>query len=306
MDLFPQAFQPTAQRKRILLFSALIMASVAILVATITIVVLYRTALQEEKDRLVVTAQSQARLIEAIARHELVRHGRDGLTEVVKGTLAQLADAHTHYEGFGRTGEFTLAKLQDEHIIFLLSHRHEDEFGTLEHHAPVPISGRYAEPMRRALEGLSGTVVGLDYRGETVLAAYEPVGELNFGIVAKIDLKEIREPFVKAGAVTAGVALLVILLGGGLMLRVCRPLIARLETSEARTRSIVETAADAIITISEQGIVESYNAAAERMFGYPAEEVIGGSVNILIPSPDREQHDRYLQRYLDTGEKKSL
>ncbi|MFQ5495051.1 MAG: hypothetical protein ACE5EX_06685, partial [Phycisphaerae bacterium] len=85
-----------------------------------------------------------------------------GRRDVIEAALAQITDAHEHYEGFGRTGEFTLGELRDNHIIFLISHRHEDAFGTLEHHAPVPMSSPYAEPMRRALRGLSGTVVGMD------------------------------------------------------------------------------------------------------------------------------------------------
>ncbi len=79
-----------------------------------------------------------------------------------------------------------------------------------------------------------------------------------------------------------------------------------LRQSEARNRSIVETAIDGIITIDEYGTIESFNSAAERIFGYGAADVIGQSVTILMPSPDREQHDAYLTRYLKTGERKII
>lgn len=76
--------------------------------------------------------------------------------------------------------------------------------------------------------------------------------------------------------------------------------------SEARTHAIVSSAADGIITIDEQGIVESFNTAAERIFGYAANEVIGQNLNVLIPSPDNEQHDEYIARYLRTGKAKII
>jgi len=71
------------------------------------------------------------------------------------------------------------------------------------------------------------------------------------------------------------------------------------EESDARIRSIVETAADAIITINETGIIQSYNSAAENVFGYSATEAIGQNVSILMPSPYQEEHDGYLLRYRD-------
>lgn len=75
-----------------------------------------------------------------------------------------------------------------------------------------------------------------------------------------------------------------------------------LRTSEAQTRAILTTAADAIITIDERGRIESFNPAASRMFGHTAEEAIGQNVRMLMPSPARDEHDEYIARYLTTGE----
>jgi len=76
---------------------------------------------------------------------------------------------------------------------------------------------------------------------------------------------------------------------------------AALEASEARFRAVVETAADGIITIDAQGIIQSVNPEAERLFGYRNEEIVGQNVKTLMASPDREHHDEYLARYLRTG-----
>src|SRR5712691_7659466 len=77
---------------------------------------------------------------------------------------------------------------------------------------------------------------------------------------------------------------------------------AVLRDSEARQHAILQTAVDGIITIDEWGAVESLNPAAERLFGYTADEVIGQNISLLMPAPYREAHDGYLTRYLQTGE----
>jgi len=75
---------------------------------------------------------------------------------------------------------------------------------------------------------------------------------------------------------------------------------------EARMSSIIATAPDAIITIDENGIIQSFSSAAERLFGYLAGETVGRSVNLLMPSPHREDHDGYLDRYKRTGERRII
>lgn len=79
-----------------------------------------------------------------------------------------------------------------------------------------------------------------------------------------------------------------------------------IEEREARLRSILETAPDAIITIDAHGIIQSFSRAAEKLFGYAAGEVIGCNVKMLMPSPHHEMHDAYLARYGRTGEKRII
>ncbi len=78
-----------------------------------------------------------------------------------------------------------------------------------------PLSSDLAEPMRRALSGQSGSMIGLDYHGVEVLAAYQPVPVLNAGVVAKMDLENIRAPFLRGAAMVIGLALVLVTAGNG-------------------------------------------------------------------------------------------
>src|SRR5262249_36266706 len=73
---------------------------------------------------------------------------------------------------------------------------------------------------------------------------------------------------------------------------------------EAHLQSILDTVPDAMIVIDEHGVIQSFSSAAERLFGYTGDEVIGQNVKRLMPSPYRENHDGYLARYLRTGERR--
>ncbi|PCD02153.1 PAS domain-containing sensor histidine kinase [Sphingomonas spermidinifaciens] len=80
----------------------------------------------------------------------------------------------------------------------------------------------------------------------------------------------------------------------------------KLSAGAMQFRSILATVPDAMVVINDSGEMLSFSAAAERLFGYVEEEVVGCNVKMLMPLPDREQHDGYLSRYLTTGEKRVI
>ena len=110
-------------------------------------------------------------------------------------------------------------------------------------------------------------------------------------------------------------AVIFALVGGGIswlgeQLRLTRSRSKRnardLQMREAHLRSILDTVPDATVVICEKGKIQSFNAAAERLFGYKESGVLGKNVSLLMPSPYREEHDGYMQRYPTTGEKRII
>jgi len=308
------------ERKRVLVL-ILIMALSCFIVAGITIFTLYQAAISEERERLVETAQSQARLIETVARFDTIYSKSYAPGGARAATLSQIIDAHKRYEQSGRTMEFTLAERKADSINFLLRHRH----GGLEHHLnPVSFESKLAEPMRQALFGRSGTIVGEDYRGELVLAAHEPVTELDLGIVAKIDLSEIRAPFVKAGMIAGFFSVLVVLGGVTLFVRISNPMIILLEEqnaglervntklrneiekrtraeravrdSEQKYRQLVEQLQEGIWALDKDANTTYVNPRMAEMLGYTVDEMQGKHLFAFMDERGVEIAQRNLER----------
>jgi len=81
-----------------------------------------------------------------------------------------------------------------------------------------------------------------------------------------------------------------------------RQAVEELHSSREHLRAIVNTVVDAIITIDRGGEIRSVNPATERLFGYTESEMLGQNVSMLMPSPYRQEHDRYLENYDRTGQ----
>ncbi len=211
---------PEQNERTRFIYLFLIMAFVSSAVGAMILVLLYETAFDLQRERLVEMVKSQARLIEAVARFD----------NNAEATFSQVVDAHEQYKGFGKTGEFTLGKIKENNIVFLLSYRHDNNNPP----QAIPFNSKLAEPMRQALSGKSGTVIGKDYRGEIVLGAHEPVQELKYGIVAKIDRSEIRKPFIKTGITASFIILLFVGIGAILFFRVSDPILKNLQEKNIR------------------------------------------------------------------------
>lgn len=79
-----------------------------------------------------------------------------------------------------------------------------------------------------------------------------------------------------------------------------------IEAREGQLRSILATVPDAMVVMDDTGIIGSFSAAAERLFGWTEAEVTGGRIEMLMPEPDRSRHEGYLSRYLTTGERRII
>ncbi len=211
-------------QRQIRVTSALIMTAIALIVTSAAFWTLYGVVLERTRVQLVELAESQARLIEAVAKFDAV-NAREGRSSRA-ATISQLRESHYRYRGFGETGQIVLGQRQDSLIHFLLPEP-ENDFRLPD---PVLFDGGSRVPMAQAVSGTSGVMQGRDADGDEVLAAYQYLPFLEAGLVAKIDLTEIRSPFFHAARVTFFFAVLAMVVGVVLQQRMVNPLVSEVFT----------------------------------------------------------------------------
>lgn len=209
----------TVAQKRVYVLLILMVFSAFATMLT-TVVVLYEHGLREQVKLLRLSLQNEARLIEAIAADNPEQTSEQLRTNV----LNLLIDAHSGLSASNNLGEIVLAERGEGTIEFVFRGGNTK----LEFPLPVALNSSDAEPMRRALRGESGSMVGIDYRGDTVLAAYRPIGSLNLGIVSKIDLAHYRAPFYESVLSAIIISLAFMVVGVWMFLRSFRPITKQL------------------------------------------------------------------------------
>jgi len=273
------------------------MATATLLVSAVSIISLYNTAIRQHRFSLIETVQSRARLIESSAQFDLRQPEQNISTDDRLALMEQISATQREHTHFGKTGEFVLARRDGDRIVFLQQLRHAQP-ETLE---SIPLNGNLGEPMRRALAGESGLQTALDYRGEKVLAAFEPLPTLGLGLVAKIDTAEIRAPFVRAGLLAGAIAIFIIFIASRFFLRISRPLEETIDQQAETFQILAQTSPEAIILAGTDGVIQFVNPATERLFGYRKKELVGEKLNLLMPREHSVAHDGYIQKYLHTG-----
>lgn len=164
-------------------------------------------------------------------------------------------------------------------------------------------------------EFLDGTAILVIFTPPVLIASM--AGGIGPGLFA-IVLSLLAEGVISRGGFLSGpylqyivfLAAALVIAGMGEMLHQARRLMSRTEETlrarEAHLRTVFDTAPDATIIIDAEGVITSFNAAAERQFGYDTDEIVGRNVSMLMPEPYRSQHDDYIRRYLATGEKRII
>jgi len=214
----------------------------------------------------------------------------------------------TDLKNLAESAELHLCAAEDSHYAACFPTKNSPRIAV---HLPRS-EAETATPMSLALTGSSGFIVSRNSRGERSAAAYLPVGGLGLGMVLRINTAELYEPIQDQARYVLPI-LLLLLVGGGILMRwqvmpILRQLVVsearaqelnqKLRGNEARIRAILDRVDEGIIAMTSEGVIQTINPAAERMFGYPAAELIGNNISLLMPESYRSQHDQHIKNHL--------
>ncbi|MHB1937203.1 MAG: putative bifunctional diguanylate cyclase/phosphodiesterase [Acidobacteriaceae bacterium] len=249
--------------------------------------------------------------------HVTDRQGQRVGSILTESRLPLLTHALIHLQSLGKTAELVICAPSGKAMQCILGK--PDSAGVRSSlvltQVPRKVQGR-ALPMSDALEGKTGVSLLRNYLQQKVVVAYAPIDHLGLGMELMVSQSELNTPITEWRELI-GLLLVILMLVGMLLLRgMVTPLVrrlvhserkaqaanTRLQSSEMRIHTLLDSVADGIIAIDEAGTITLFNPACERIFGYLESEVIGKNVSVLMPEPDRSQHDGYLRDYLETGE----
>jgi len=276
---FPDGFN---SRTRILLL-IIVMSFVVLILGTTIIMTLFFSSADSNKRIMTTFAENQANQIRSIVQlaHE-TPHGPEpsqAVIDYVRSTIERTPQ-------ITNTAEVMVAYRDGDIIRFITRLRFgKEKDGAL---PAFRLDDPHMEAMRLALtQGGSGLVITKDYRDQDVLAAYSSVEGTNLGVATKVDIEEVRGPFVDTG-IAAGVASIVLIaIGAFLFHRIGNPLVQRLEENETKYRTLFESANEGVLVISDH--IEECNDMACQLLGYSKDEIIGSTINEFSPEAQQPE-----------------
>ena len=243
-----------------------VMTVVALAVMGAVLFTLYQSSFEGIKERLSEQAFSHASLIESISRFNLEHH--DLVSSAYKETVDEVKEGLAPLSG---TSEITIGKQAGNNIEFILRQKSSRRYEPF----PIPFSSPLAEPMRLALSGLSGVIVGVDYKNEKVLAAYQPMPTFKMGVVVKINISEIRAPFIEAAFIALFFSLALIFVGGFVIYRISERIMGGIQERNALLKTLIDTAPNPIWLKDIDGFYKLCNKKYESLIGKSAKDIVG-------------------------------
>ena len=206
-------------------------------------------------------------------------------------------------DGLGNTGEIALCRGEGEGLFCFPEGPNPKAFKI-----KSKTAGGRPLPMSFAVAGQSGIIASVDYREKNVIAAYSPLAP-GVGLVVKQETAELYHVIRDQLKAVVPALLLLVVVGVIFLRSQLRPLVARLILSESKAtqkeleiKAVMGSVGEGILIIDQDGVIESFNSAASKIFGYPAEEVIGKGIKMLMPPEMRDLHDKGMHRYLQGGD----
>ncbi len=177
----------------------IIMILVALIATGKSLMILYNVVLNEKKEYLKELSENQIGTIKSLYKE----------TKDEKNILRFLKNQQKFNNVLGKTGEFIIGYLKNDTVFFLLDHLYYD----FSNPKPVPLKSKIGIPIQHALLKHTGFIMGLDYSRNKVLAFCDYIPELHWGIVTKINIAEMNEPFYKAGIYALLSAIILVFIG---------------------------------------------------------------------------------------------
>lgn len=272
-----------------------------LIVSIVVIGLLYSIGFERQKSRLIDLVDTQSVMIDIMVKQRCC-DSKIYPSESVKRTIAaqfirQIYTAYPSYGMIGKTGEFTLGQRDGDVIKFILKQRYFDA----KHQISTPWKSTFSEPMRRALKGQTGADIVLDYRGAEVLAAYKPVPNLGWGIVAKIDMEEIRSPYIKAATYAFLFTVLFATFSSTVFWFYIHSLIDEIEESRQFNRLLISKSATGLVLCTRNGEILDANPAFLKIVGWTQEELRGLNYYHLVALKYVEQEKERLKSLIKSG-----
>lgn len=242
-------------------------------------------------------------------RVDVIQSGRKLGTLLAEKRLSELEDTLADLSKLDKTAELMLCAATDNKSVrcfpsgkteWLVKALKQDDVRSM--------------AIRSALAGKSGYINTRDGKG--VAVAYQPLGTLGLGLALSMDGASLY-PEVQQHSRYVVPVMLLLLVAGGLLLRgQVLPVMRRLQVSEKharelntlllqnemRVRAVLDQVEEGIVSATSDGLIRMFNPAAERIFGYRAQEVLGEKFTMLMTQADAEKHSQHLLHYLESGQ----